>query len=69
MASRYQATVFYTPREEGNLVIFQAGWAADKGYETAAFATQEEAINFAWKRWRVPRELVRIVGGPEGGDG
>lgn len=66
--SDHRATVFYTPRSESELVIIKARWAADCNGETAAFATQEEAIDFAWKRWRVPREDVRIVG-PESARG
>lgn len=55
-----RATVFSTPEQVGRLVTIHAGWAADNGYETAAFATKDEAIEFCWKRWRVPPEAIRI---------
>lgn len=51
-----KATVFYNPP-----VVLKGSWAADNGRETAVFPTQEEAIAFAWDRWRIPREQVRVV--------
>ena len=56
------ATVFYMPPTDGPLVSTKAAWGADNGAETCVFVTQEEAIDFAWRRWRVPRERVRIQG-------
>lgn len=50
-----KATVFYVPE-----VIIEAKWAADNGRETCVFPTQEEAIDFAWRRWRVARDEIRI---------
>jgi hypothetical protein len=44
--------VFYQPEKRGRLVTLHACWVADNGYETAVFPTQEEAVEFARKRWR-----------------
>lgn len=60
--TRFWATVFFMPPDDGPLVLMKAAWAADNGVETCVFVTQEEAIDFAWKRWRIPSDRVRIVG-------
>lgn len=50
-----KATVFFIPE-----VIIEAKWAADNGRETCVFPTQEEAFNFAYKRWGVTRDEIRV---------
>lgn len=59
------ATVGFMPGSETALVILKSSWYADNGYETAAFPTRAEAVEFCWKRWRVPAERVRIKAGEQ----
>lgn len=56
-----RATVEFRPEEDGPLVTFKACWSADFRGETAVFVTQEEAVEFCWKRWRVPADEIRII--------
>ena len=41
----------FIPQSETDLVVFKPCWRADNGYETAVFATEVEAREFAKKRW------------------
>lgn len=56
-----RAVVRFLPETDGHLVVMKACWSADNGYETAVFATRDEAVDFAWKRWRVPADRIRYV--------
>ena len=54
------ALVWFSPEEPGEIVTLHAYWGADNGVETATFPTKAEAIEFCWRRWRVPAERVRV---------
>ena len=62
MTVAHWATVFYMEPTDGPLVSTKAAWGADNGAETCVFVTQEEAIDFAWRRWRVPKDRIQIQG-------
>lgn len=56
----YAAKVWFIPEEVGDMVTLHARWGADNGIETSTFLTQQEAIDFCWRRWRVPPERVHV---------
>lgn len=59
------STVEYVPEQPGPLVTMHACWMADNGFETAVFASRDEAVDFCVKRWGAPPR--KIVGPSAGG--
>lgn len=65
--SQYTATVRLLPAVQTDLVTFKPCWSADYRGETAVFATRDDAVEFCWKRWRVPTHRVHLIGAPDVG--
>lgn len=57
-----RAIVRFLPEEVGRMVTMHACWSADNGVETSVFPTEDEAIEFCRKRWRM--EPVVLGGDP-----
>lgn len=52
------AKVWFIPEEVGKMVTIHAHWGADNGYETSTFLTKDEAIDFCWRRWKIPVDKI-----------
>ena len=59
MTADRKAIVAYCPEVVDPMVTMHACWSADNGHETAVFPTERDAIDFAWKRWRMEAVVDR----------